>query len=923
MSRKKKILTTLIILFITGSIFVSTGLIQKIQNLTSRAAGGNSLSNTAISTYPNFEAVSIYASFTGDDNKNARASFRYKEATSSTWLQGMDINKIPEEDRFAAFFFSKPRTKYDLEVVLTDPDNANPNTLNTSVTTRDDNPPLGSGKKYYVSATAGVDTNPGTESSPFNTIKKALDQSVSDEQQGGFTVYLKAGTYNQVYQGSNGHLIANLGTYSKEGNWITILPYPGDEGQVIIDGSDPVLAQKGQNRWTHVQNGVYQTTINFYPLPNLPQGTGGYVAVDNNRAYLYESSDSLIFNFNPKTQYAWAHQGTNLYLKLPNNEDPDDHDVRVSRAPFGFELWNVNSVKIKGLNFQYFTDAIKPESSQNIIIEGNTIKHSQNAIFHSNTNPSNNFTIQNNIIDNGSDMITWGYDLCKSKNCEDTSIYLSNFQHGAVIRNNTINGTFDGISVAYPQNSTGWQFDHDINGNTIKNCIDDGAEIEGGNETNIRYFNNRHENCSGPSFVPILRGPIYVFRNIFYKVGGVGFKLGTTYNNPVPSNGTLYAYHNTFYSHGYEGDLFTGGNIWSDGPQCSNGQFDNQTFRNNIIYADRYTIDRWSCPQTTTNSFDYDLLYSTKSRTQPNPIYDGQRPRIPALLWYDGTPFQSISEFRNVTGQEQHGIDSEPKFTNTQAGNLSLLDSSPGVNAGTPLTGFNDANSPWPSRGTAPDMGAIETGSTLTPPTATPTDTPQPSPTIAPTNTTSPTPLQPTPTKTPIPTPTTMQNPTNTPIPPTTTPDGANITGKVYIDTNKNGTLDTGETGYQNAEVTLSVTADMSTLTNASGNYSFNNLTKFRTYNITLTIPNGYTNTTPTLQSIGLSQDLTLNFGISPTTTPLPNDFNNDRAIDMLDFNIWRNEFLDLVTTKYSDANKDGAIDLLDFTLWRNAFMQQ
>lgn len=50
-------------------------------------------------------------------------------------------------------------------------------------------------------------------------------------------------------------------------------------------------------------------------------------------------------------------------------------------------------------------------------------------------------------------------------------------------------------------------------------------------------------------------------------------------------------------------------------------------------------------------------------------------------------------------------------------------------------------------------------------------------------------------------------------------------------------------------------------------------------------------------------------------------DANKDGQIDILDFNIWRNEFLNIIIEKSSDFNNDGAVDLLDFNIWRNAFL--
>lgn len=60
----------------------------------------------------------------------------------------------------------------------------------------------------------------------------------------------------------------------------------------------------------------------------------------------------------------------------------------------------------------------------------------------------------------------------------------------------------------------------------------------------------------------------------------------------------------------------------------------------------------------------------------------------------------------------------------------------------------------------------------------------------------------------------------------------------------------------------------------------------------------------------------------SASPTPLLGDANGDGNVDILDFNIWRDEFLGKSQTKQSDFNKDERVDLLDFSIWRNAFGQ-
>lgn len=58
----------------------------------------------------------------------------------------------------------------------------------------------------------------------------------------------------------------------------------------------------------------------------------------------------------------------------------------------------------------------------------------------------------------------------------------------------------------------------------------------------------------------------------------------------------------------------------------------------------------------------------------------------------------------------------------------------------------------------------------------------------------------------------------------------------------------------------------------------------------------------------------------TPTPTTLLGDADGNGTVDILDYNIWREEFLDRLQTKKADFNKDGKVDLLDFSIWRNAF---
>jgi uncharacterized repeat protein (TIGR01451 family) len=80
---------------------------------------------------------------------------------------------------------------------------------------------------------------------------------------------------------------------------------------------------------------------------------------------------------------------------------------------------------------------------------------------------------------------------------------------------------------------------------------------------------------------------------------------------------------------------------------------------------------------------------------------------------------------------------------------------------------------------------------------------------------------------------------------------GNNISGTVFEDQNHNGVREAGEPLLPNVTITLTGTASLSTTTDASGAYSFNNLSP-GAYTVTETDPSGYISSTPNTFSVTL-----------------------------------------------------------------------
>ncbi len=128
----------------------------------------------------------------------------------------------------------------------------------------------------------------------------------------------------------------------------------------------------------------------------------------------------------------------------------------------------------------------------------------------------------------------------------------------------------------------------------------------------------------------------------------------------------------------------------------------------------------------------------------------------------------------------------------------------------------------------------------------------------------------PTPSSTPTPAPPTS-TPTPTPIP------TAVLSGTIYVDANANGNKDTLEAGVSGVTVTITGASSTTTTTSLTGGYS---VTLPRgDYTVTITVPNGYKNTSTNPQSVSLTSNKTVNFGIGFVHTLSGNVF-TDTDID-------------------------------------------
>ncbi len=247
-----------------------------------------------------------------------------------------------------------------------------------------------------------------------------------------------------------------------------------------------------------------------------------------------------------------------------------------------------------------------------------------------------------------------------------------------VVNSNTVDGGFrDAISS---DTSTSVGENVDISRNTVNDYKDDGIESKGG-DVNARLWSNIITADIGGTCIAgntnVLSnryGPLYIFRNTCRVTSA---SLGeTAYKMDGPP---MYLLHNSVDSspavHG-----------WTT--LATDTTTSVIAFYNNISKGSGTMFDSLSASLVT---LDYNLDIASSG--------------FFAFRWNGGTTYNTYSDFRTGTGQEAHGLNTDPSFSDTA---LHIGPSSPAIDVGLLLNNFNTSDSAWPFTGSAPDMGAYE-----------------------------------------------------------------------------------------------------------------------------------------------------------------------------------------------------------------------
>lgn len=285
------------------------------------------------------------------------------------------------------------------------------------------------------------------------------------------------------------------------------------------------------------------------------------------------------------------------------------------------------------------TLGVYDDSLQHIIVDGFSIKNGRWGIDAQNTQY---LTIQNCVMEN----VDYGIVNRRANGWEHDQYIVNNSLTGNtlwpqldgsipgeraidirgnrnVVSFNFITNFGDGISTDGPP--YGKSYCLDIHNNDITNIVDDALEVDG-SVSNTAIYSNRCMNARmGVSLAPVLGGPCYVFRNVFYNLETSAYKM-----NRGPSG--LVIYHNT--------SLKEGNGI------SSNAGWQNTILKNNIIIGDRYCFEEYGLVTGSTDDWDYNGYYSTRVGTSGEPWFK-----------WDNIRYDNVLDLNTSTDIETNGLE--------------------------------------------------------------------------------------------------------------------------------------------------------------------------------------------------------------------------------------------------------------------------
>lgn len=614
----------------------------------------------SISAYATIGAASVLVDYSGDDDADATAYVRSR--ATGPFQRGHALVRLPGKRLTGSVLWLVAATDYELEVVIGDPDNGGPVTATTRVRTRDETPPASSGNDWWVDASSGLDSNPGSGALPFATIQRGADAA-----QPGDRVRVRPGVYRENVVPPRG------------GSPAAPIRFIAEGAGVVLEGADPAI-QAGA-AWT-------QVTANVWSTPFV--GGTYYVAVDDARVYDYPSLAQLIAEDGDVGQpgviaggYFVDTVAALLYVATPDHDSPSRHQVHVAVLEYGFLLDTLTDVVIEGFEIRHmgrsanYGIGVDIRDSARCWVRGNDIHHLNAGVRVRRAMASENVIEDNQVRDTS--VYGWPWASVKAHTPEASAISVTH-GHGNVVRRNRTEGSFNGIYTgAFGDADEEIARDTDIHDNCLALHGDDGLELEGA-QRNVRAWRNVVSGVyNAVSLAPIEAGPVFLVRNVLdgYKEHALKVNNGTY--------GAVFVYHTTAIPQ--PGSAFP--DAQAIAPTLPFGAI---TTRNNVWEANRYVIEYGDVSLLSPIDWDNDDLYSHDSEGAGR-----------FVKWLD-VRYANLAELQASGTIERGGLSVRPTYENPVGGDYRLTAGHPLVDAGVVVSGIDDQG----FAGSAPDLGAVE-----------------------------------------------------------------------------------------------------------------------------------------------------------------------------------------------------------------------
>jgi hypothetical protein len=610
--------------------------------------------------------------------------------------------------------------------------------------------------EYFVAvdSPSASDTNSGLSiSQPFRTFGRA-----AQELSAGDTLTIKAGIYREAL------ISSRSGT---SGNPIVVRAYPGDEGQVVIRGSDVV------NGWTRDSGNVWSVPMQPLPTVSFPPGWPNLGEYSRRREMVFVNGSPFLQVFTLSELSSgrfWMDEAAHR-LRIYFSGDPNIAQVEVAVRDRG--VWAVGGYHVfRGLRVEHVTPEFGVAAVQ---LGGDNHRLEDCVVEYNNGNGIKAFSGLTMLRSKSNHNGQLGVGLAGSGSNIDTCETSHNsWRYGPYWQAGGIKLVGSGNSgnrvvrhTAKFNRGRGVWFDTTGAGNTVE------ASYFEGNDFIALEF----EATIGPNWIKnnVVVGTVKLGDNGGYETyDGAGILLFDALDT--------FIYNNTVVDNGGSGIVITGG-------QRENGVYyaaRTDVYNNIVVDSAKAAVHvavrekSREAANVATHHFDNNLYFG-------NPT---------TIMFPNGTSqtfHWSLSDFQANRNEDLNSLSAAPEFTRPSSKDYSLQSDSPAIDAGRNLAevdeDFLGVSRP---RGLSTDIGAYESpdssGGPTSTPTPTPTFTPVPptaTPTATATATSTPPPTQtPTPTWTPggptaTPTPTSTATftppPTQTPTP-TWTPGGPTAT---------------------------------------------------------------------------------------------------------------------------------------------------